>query len=84
MKDLPDSSLVRSREDLIEYLRELSSGARCGEYASVNLNSADLLGSAAQWMLDKARYLESRGEHVSSEATWSYFAEVLSAALVYE
>jgi len=75
---------VRSREDLVRFLTELSGEVRAGRVTVANATTADLLESASGWVEDMDGYFLHRGEEVPSAPSWQLIAMIFDASLVYE
>ena len=71
---------VKSREDLVQFLAEMSSGAESFD----NRDLGVFLEAASVWLADMDGYFLNRGEVVPEDADWSLFALILTAATAYE
>jgi len=76
-------SAVRSREDPAEFVRqfhaELLEGA---DWENDDL--ASFLEALSAWIKDSPGVYRNRGEPVPVDASWSFFAGALRAAIAYE
>lgn len=75
---------VTSRQDLAEHVRRLRSDLlkRSDQWENATLES--YLESMAAWIEAAPHWYSNRGEEMPAEAEWAYFAQALSAAVVYE
>ncbi|MFF7714760.1 hypothetical protein [Streptomyces sp. NPDC007988] len=75
---------VTSRQDLALHIRRLRSDLlkRSDQWENATLES--YLEAMAAWIEAAPHWYRSRGEEMPAEAEWTYFAQALSAAVVYE
>lgn len=75
---------IRSREDLVGFVRDLVSDLRTwpGEWENNRLET--YLEAVAAWVEDMEGYYQNRGEVAPQEPNWKLFGEILLAAKFYE
>ncbi|MEU6704619.1 DUF7660 family protein [Streptomyces wuyuanensis] len=75
---------MTSRQDLAEHIRGLRSELlkRSDQWENVTLES--YLEAMAAWIEAAPHWYRNRGEEMPAEAERAYFAQALSAAVVYE
>lgn len=73
---------VRSREEFVEVIRALSQAARIRNPERTNLDVPTYLEALSAWTNDMDGWFANEGRPVP-EASWSLFATILEAALVY-
>jgi hypothetical protein len=74
---------TRSREDFVRAVRSLSQAARNGDPATTNLDVPHHLEAVSAWTNDMPGWFANQGQAVP-EPSWSLFATILEASLVYE
>ena len=74
---------TKSREDFVRVVRSLSLAARNGDPAATNLDVPRYLEAVSAWTNDMPGWFAKEGQPVP-EPSWSLFATILEAALVYE
>ena len=83
--DLADQvESIRSRDDLVRFLRNLSDDLRTrpGEWENDGLES--YLDAVASWTEDMDGYFRNRGETTPQEPSWKLLGMILLAGKVYE
>ncbi|WP_436848748.1 DUF7660 family protein [Streptomyces asoensis] len=84
MDSLNDTSWVRTREDLVSYIRQLSQEAEDPSSGWENQSLDHYLESLSAWTNDMDGYFINRGEPVPDRPHWSLIAGMLRAACFYE
>ncbi|EJD0490131.1 hypothetical protein M0245_004732 [Salmonella enterica] len=75
---------VNTKEELIELLEFLSSNARNDLSEWENRDLPSYLGSMASWIEDMDGYYLNQKLPVPENINWSFIADILMAARVYE
>lgn len=79
-----DADSVRTREDLVAYLAELSDAVRAGGAETQSVSASDLLEAASAWVADMDGYFANRGEAAPDDPSWALIAAIFDASLIYE
>ena len=74
---------VRSREDFIRFVLDLSQAAQKGDPRTTNLELPRYLEAMSAWTRDMPGYFANERQPVP-EPNWALFAMILEAALTYE
>jgi hypothetical protein len=80
----PRINQIKTRDDLADFLVELSAKVSVGEYPMGHPQSVDLISAAGHWTREMGQYFKNMGEDVPEEAEWALVAEIFCAALVYD
>ena len=75
---------IQQRDDLIAFVRALSTGARSQPEQWQNRDLAAYLDALAAWMEDTDGYFLNVGEPVPDQPTWKMIGQGLLAATAYE
>ncbi len=75
---------VRTREDFIAFVESLARDVERGACDWENADLPSFLNAMAAWVQDMDGYYKNLGEPMPDPPTWMTFAQILSAALVYE
>lgn len=84
MDSLNDTTRVRTRADLVSYIRQLSQEAGDPFSRWENPSLDRYLDALSAWTNDMDGYFTSRGEPVPDRPDWSLVAAMLRAACSYE
>ncbi|MGW6206299.1 DUF7660 family protein [Streptomyces sp. NPDC055089] len=84
MESLNDTSRVRTRADLVSYIRQLSQEAHASSSGWENQSLDSYLEALSAWTSDMDGYFSDRGEPVPDRPDWSLIASMLRAACFYE
>ncbi len=74
---------AQSREDFVSAVRALSHAAQNGDAAEMNLDVPRYLEAVSAWTNDMPGWFANEGQP-TPEPSWSLFATILQAALIYE
>jgi hypothetical protein len=80
----PRIAQIKSRDDLGEFLVELSEQVSVGDFPIGHTSSVDLISAAGRWTRELDQYFKNMGEPVPEEPEWALVAEIFCAALVYD
>ncbi|MBM7117747.1 DUF7660 family protein [Archangium primigenium] len=75
---------VQSREDLARFVRGLAQALEQHPEAWENATLPRFLEAMSAWIEDMDGYYQNQGAAVPTRPEWRTFAEILSAARVYE
>lgn len=75
---------IQSKDDLAKFVEILRIDLNANPNNWENLNLNDYLSAIAAWINDMDGYYKNIGEATPSTPAWKNFAEILSAASVYE
>ncbi|MEU5771495.1 hypothetical protein ABZ782_36905 [Streptomyces asoensis] len=84
MESLNDTGWVRTRADLVSYIRQLSQEAQVPSSGWENQSLDCYLEALSAWTNDMDGYFGNRGEPVPDGPDWSLIASMLRAACFYE
>ncbi len=84
MDSLNDTTWVRTRADLVSYVRQLSQEAEAPASGWENQSLHGYLEALSAWTNDMDGYFINRGEPVPDQPQWSLIADMLRAACFYE
>ncbi|MEV0375122.1 hypothetical protein AB0I10_36030 [Streptomyces sp. NPDC050636] len=84
MESLNDTSWVKTRADLVSYVRQLSLEARAPSSRWENQSLDRYLEALGAWTNDMDGYFINQGESVPDRPDWSLIASMLRAACFYE
>ncbi|MGX5181441.1 DUF7660 family protein [Streptomyces avermitilis] len=84
MESLNDTSWVRSRADLVSYIKQLAQEAQAPSSSWENQSLDRYLEALSAWTDDMDGYFINRGEPVPDRPDWSLIAGMLRAACFYE
>lgn len=77
-------ALIRSREDLVEFVKALVTDLRDNPSSWENPTLEQFLEALGTWIADMDGYYLSRGMDVPHQPDWKVVADMLMAAKVYE
>lgn len=75
---------VRTREDFVAFTRQLAEFVPSLEEGTSNTDLERYLGALSAWTNDMETYFVNKGEAVPDQPSWSLFARILQAAVIYE
>ncbi|MGK9174400.1 hypothetical protein KXR87_14380 [Yokenella regensburgei] len=75
---------IKTREDLVEFIEFLSSNAKNNLSEWENKDLPSYLESMASWIEDMDGYYLNQKLPVPDNVNWTFIADVLMAAKVYE
>jgi hypothetical protein len=75
---------IRTREDLAQYVRELSIRANNPDENWENMDLYSFLEAMSGWIQEMDGYYKKIGKAMPKQPTWKTIAEILTAATVYE
>jgi hypothetical protein len=75
---------IRTRDDLVEYLRILAGRVRRNEIVVENEQVADYIEASSAWLNDMDGYFSNRGQTAPQSPSWSIIAMIMAAGIVYE
>ncbi|WP_043826653.1 DUF7660 family protein [Rhodococcus opacus] len=75
---------VQTREEFIEFIRNLAAEVASRGEEFENLTTHDYLSAAAAWTEDMDGYFGNLGLSMPRNENWSFIATILTAALRYE
>lgn len=75
---------IRTREDLVEFIRGLSQELRQHPDQWENADLPAYLEAMAAWVADMEGFYSSKGESPPARPDWKTLGEILAAARVYE
>ncbi|MFF4948189.1 hypothetical protein [Streptomyces chattanoogensis] len=84
MDSLNDTSWVRTRSDLVAYIRELSQEAKTASGGWENPSIDRYLEALGAWTNDMDGYVANRGVPLPDRPDWQLIADMLRAACFYE
>jgi hypothetical protein len=85
MSDIAEQvDTIRTREDLVAFLREFHKDYRENSGSWENQDLSSFLRALAAWAGDMEGYYLNRGESVPKTPEWRTFASLLIAAKMYE
>lgn len=84
MDPLNDTAWVRTRADLVSYIRKLSQEAEATSNHWENQTLDRYLEALSAWTNDMGGYFNNRGEPIPDHPSWSLIADMLRAACFYE
>jgi hypothetical protein len=79
-----DNPTVRSREDLVAFVRGLRDEYRAEPERWENNDLGRYLDALAAWIADSPGYWQNRGEPAPQQPGWDWVALALQAATGYE
>ncbi|MFG3149792.1 hypothetical protein [Streptomyces sp. NPDC048243] len=84
MDSLNDTAWVRTRADLVSYIRKLSQEAEATSDSWENQTLDRYLEALSAWTHDMDGYFNNQGQPVPDQPGWSLIADMLRAACFYE
>lgn len=75
---------IRTREDLIDFIRALEVDFRVDHEKWETHTLSDYLEHMAAWIQDSTKFSRFMGEEVPPTPTWKFFADMLIAPKYYE
>jgi hypothetical protein len=75
---------VRSRADLVNFVRALVADLESQPQAWENVSLDRYLEALASWLEDADGFFRNQGREIPHNATWTSVAEMLIAASMYE
>lgn len=84
MDSLNDTNWVKTRADLVSYIRKLSQEAEATSNGWENQTLDRYLEALSAWTNDMDAWFINRGEPVPDQPAWSLIADMLRAACFYE
>ena len=75
---------IRSKADLVEFVRALSEDLRAKPEDWENRTLERYLSALASWLEDSDGYYKNQGRAVPVSPSWQNVAEILIAAKIYE
>jgi hypothetical protein len=77
-------SQVRSKAELVEFVRALANDLSTNREEWENATLETYLAALASWLEDSDGYYRNQGRPVPAEPSWRHVAEMLMAAKMYE
>ncbi len=84
MSDAERISTIRTREDLVTFIKELSTNYRDDPKSWENNSLQSFLAALAAWTEDMEGYYLNQARPTPKTPEWKTFAEMLMAAKYYE
>lgn len=81
---MKDTNGIRTKEDFVSYVYELSQDYRNNPDTWENNDLGSYLEALAAWVDDMDGYYINTGQPVPEKPTWLNIADILLAAKVYE
>ena len=75
---------IKSKADLVEFVRALGDDLQAKPEAWENATLERYLSALASWLEDSAGYYQNQGRAVPVSPSWRDVAEMLMAATMYE
>lgn len=75
---------IRSREELVEFVKALSDDFRDNSDSWENANLQRFLDALGAWVEDMDGYYQNQGQLLPEQPTWKVIGDILMAAKVYE
>lgn len=75
---------VRTRADFVQFARQLAQSVPSLDPETSNRDLGDYLEALSGWVNDMEGYFLNQRQPMPEQATWSLFAQILEAAVIYE
>lgn len=84
MDQLDDVNFIKNKADFVRFVKMLADDLKNNPERWSNMTLPVFLEAIAGWVEDMDGYYTNKGLSVPSNVDWKVFAEILSAAKVYE